>query len=228
MKKDFRPLLAITARAGSTRLPGKVLRPIYKSTSMLEFLIYRLKRSYITSRLVLTTGTREENDIIEEVGLKCDVPVIRGPEEDVLERVNLCLKSEKDVDIIGRVTADNPLTDPKLIELQLEKMNSLEYDYSYCLECPTGMAADLWTTECFKRMYNLATTSNHKEHINSWIWENHEKNKILWFNPPEEFKGRDMSVTIDTESDYQHVKKIIEKSKDPIALSTPEINRLYT
>jgi len=166
---DKRPLLVITARLGSTRLPGKVLRPIYKSCSILEFLIRRLKSNHDTSRLVLSTGNTPENDKIEKVGLDCGIKVVRGPEENVLERVRMCLDDEEGVEIIGRVTADNPLTDPHLILLQLKEMKKEGADYSYCLNCPTGVAVDLWTRECFGKMCKNASTPKHKEHINAWV-----------------------------------------------------------
>lgn len=227
MTSDARPLLVITARVGSSRLPKKVLKPIYKSYSILEFLIRRLKGNYKTSRLVLSTGDTSENDAIEKIGHDCDIKVVRGPENNVLERVRLCLEGEKDVNIIGRITADNPLTDPDLILLQLKEMLKQKADYSYCLSCPTGVAADLWTSKCFNKMYNSVETPEQREHINAWIWENPEVNNILWFEPPPLYSCSNVSVTIDTKDDFDHVRKIIENSPNPVRLETPQIINFY-
>ena len=223
MIADNRPLLVITARAGSSRLPGKVLKPIYKSFSILEFLIQRLSRCQETSRLVITTGYGRENDKIEEIGRRSGIGVLRGPEEDVLKRVDICLNSEQNVDIIGRVTADNPLTDPSLIKMQLREMRKSQSDYSYCLESPVGTAVDLWTKECFKKMYSSAKTKSEREHINSWVWNNPEKNKILWFKPSDDMCNKQKSVTIDTAEDYTKVKRLIENNKDPLGITLSQI-----
>jgi len=223
VQEDRRPLLVITARVNSARFPQKVLKPIYESYSILEFLLLRLKKNYYTSRLLLATADSSENDIVEKIGKKCNIKTIRGPEDDVLERVNMCLKNERNVSIIGRVTADNPLTDPNLILLQLQEMKNIKADYSYCHSSPIGTSVDLWTVECFERMYQNTNTQAEREHINSWVWKNPDQNKILWFVPPQAFCNSEISVTIDTVKEYRRVKEIIQESKNPIALTIPEI-----
>ena len=223
MIADSRPLLVITARVGSSRLPGKVLKPIYKSLSILEFLIQRLNRCQETSRLVITTGYAKENDKIQEIGERNGIEVLRGPEEDVLSRVDICLNHEKNVDIIGRVTADNPLTDPSLIKMQLSEMKKSQSDYSYCLESPVGTAVDLWTKECFKRTCSSVRTQHEREHINSWVWNNPQKNQILWFKPSEDMCNKKKSVTIDTAEDYTKVRRLIECNKDPLGITLSQI-----
>jgi spore coat polysaccharide biosynthesis protein SpsF len=220
---DNRPLLVVTARAASTRLPYKVLKPIFGNYSLLEFLLRRLKKSYITSRLILSTGEGCENDVIEEIGNKCGVSVDRGPEEDVLERINMCVEKTKNVCIVGRVTADNPLTDPDLIGLQLEEMKKTKSDYSYCRKSPIGTAIDLWTYDCFKKSWSSATGPAAREHVNSWVWNHPYENKILWFEPPPNLCDAQLKVTIDTLKQFHEVQNIIMKSERPLEMTIPEM-----
>lgn len=201
MSNDNRPLIVITARAGSKRLPGKVLRPFWKNWSLLEFLIRRLQSSEITSHLVLATVDNPENDPVAHVGLACGIKVVRGPEEDVLGRMGLCLEGEEPA-FVARVTADNPFTDPALFELQLEAMKVCNADYSYCRLSPKGTAADIWTISCFRSTLENAATPYQHEHANAWVWDHPNDYNILWFEPPEEFVDNNLNLSIDTEEDF--------------------------
>ena len=144
---DF-PLLVITARVGSTRLPGKVLKPFWREYCLLEFQIRRLQILNGTSRIVLATGMGIENKPVVDIGRKCGIPVIRGPENNVVERMNLCVNGE-DAEYVGRITADNPFTDPWLLMDQLNEMQKQEADYSYSKLATIGTSADLWARKCF-------------------------------------------------------------------------------
>jgi len=175
---DIRPLLIITARIGSKRLPGKVLKPFWKDYSILEFLIKRLQTRHETSRITLATVDSHENDPIVDIGNKCGIKVVRGSEENVLERVFLAVKGE-DVEYVGRITADNPFTDPELILLQWEEMRRIKADYSYCKESPKGSAADIWTVESFESSVEKASTYYELEHINAWVWGHLKDYKVL-------------------------------------------------
>jgi spore coat polysaccharide biosynthesis protein SpsF len=219
---DKRPLLIITARLGSTRLPGKVLMPFWKKCSLLEFLIRRLQTRPETSRLVLATADTLENDIVAEIGKKCGIKVFEGSENNVLERMYKCIESEK-IDFIGRVTADNPFTDPKLILLQLKEMKRVGADYSYCKESPKGTAVDIWTINCFEETYNNAIAPYELEHVNAWVWNHPELFKILWFKPPDEYINNNINLSVDTEDDFNAVKKMAMRFEAPFTATIAEL-----
>jgi len=54
-------LAIVQARMGSTRLPGKVMRPI-NGVPLIELLLRRLSRAKSLDRIVLATSDRGEND----------------------------------------------------------------------------------------------------------------------------------------------------------------------
>ena len=212
---DIRPLLIITARIGSKRLPGKVLKPFWKDYSILEFLIKRLQTRHETSRITLATVDSRENEPVAEIGNKCGIKVVRGPEENVLERVSLAVKGE-DAAYIGRVTADNPFTDPELFMLQWEEMKSIKADYSYCKESPKGTSIDLWTIKCFQETVEKASTPYEQEHINAWVWEHLKLYNILWFKPPNNFINQKLKLSIDSEADFVDVEKYTTYFENPL------------
>ena len=98
-----RVVAGIQARFDSTRLPGKVALPFRGSDSMLEFLIRRLPIP-----VVVLTSSKQSNDAIQSIAIKCGVPFYRGSEDDVLSRYKHLAGM---TDYIVRLTADNPLID---------------------------------------------------------------------------------------------------------------------
>ena len=216
----------ITARYGSTRLRGKVLKPFWKNLSVLEFLIKRLQTQAVTSRLALATVANEENDAIAAVGLKYGIKVARGPEEDVLGRMALAIEGE-DAPFIGRVTGDNPLTDPLLAIAQWEEMKKIGADYSYCRECPVGTAMDLWTRKSFEESVREATTAYQREHVNAWVWDHPERYKILWHVPRGEWRKKEITVTLDTQEHLEGLQRKIEGVLNPLRMTLNEIVANY-
>lgn len=220
--KDKRTLIIITARIGSSRLPNKILKPFWKDRSILEFLIGRLKRNRATSRIKLAIPDTPENDIVAEAGIRNSVAVCRGPEDDVLERMHLCMKNE-DADHISRVTADNPFTDPDLFNLQFDEMIRVGADYSYCKDCPKGLASDIWTRRCFEESILNASTVYEHEHANAWIWNNEGQYNVLWFRSSELYKGSRLNFSIDTLVEYEKVKEIAASFEDPAATTLADL-----
>ena len=75
----------IQARMGSTRLPGKVLKPV-AGKPLLWHIVHRLKASQFIEQIAIATSTNPRDDAIVEFGRREDVVVVRGPEDDVLAR----------------------------------------------------------------------------------------------------------------------------------------------
>jgi len=223
MVEDSRPLIIITARIGSSRLPGKVLRPFWKDYSLLEFLIRRLQARPETSRRTLATIDNSENDAVAALGTSLGVKVVRGPEDNVVARMKMCLQDE-DVHYVARVTADNPFTDPELFVLQLNEMIRIGADYSYCHETPKGTAADIWTMDCFKETVAKASTKYELEHANAWVWDHPDCYKMLWFVPPKPYAGPELNLSIDTENDFIRVCTYADRFANPLVADISSIN----
>ena len=76
----------IQARMGSSRLPGKVLKPIM-GRPMLALQIERIQRSMLIDEVVVATSVRADDDAIERLTEDLGVACFRGSEDDVLGRV---------------------------------------------------------------------------------------------------------------------------------------------
>ena len=112
---EYRRIVAvIQARMGSTRLPGKVLRPI-AGEPLLWHIIHRLKKSRLIEEIVVATSTNPLDDAIAEFGRTNDVRVIRGSEDNVLARFARAAELT-DADIVVRVNSDAPFIDADFVD----------------------------------------------------------------------------------------------------------------
>src|SRR6266581_6747234 len=119
----------IQARMRSTRLPGKVLRPVL-GRPLLEFQLERMRRATSVEGLCVATTVNPADDPLADFCRKYKVSLFRGSELDVLDRFREAA-SFMNADVIVRVTADCPLIDPAIIDrvVQFYAENATSYDY---------------------------------------------------------------------------------------------------
>jgi len=85
-------LAILQARMSSTRLPGKVLKPIL-GRPMLAWQIERILRSKTIGRLVVATSQEPSDDPIESFCVANEVACYRGALHDVLARFHGAAKA---------------------------------------------------------------------------------------------------------------------------------------
>ena len=125
----LRIVAVIQARMGSTRLPGKVLKSI-AGKPLLWHIVHRLKRSALIEQIAVATSDNPRDDAIVEWAKENNVPVIRGPEDNVLARFARAAEL-LDADVIVRVSSDAPFIDAGFIDHLIEAL--LEQDGDYVL-----------------------------------------------------------------------------------------------
>ena len=122
-----RSVIILQARMASERLRGKVLAPI-GARSMLAHCIARLRIGAAAPVMVATT-TNAEDDCLAAIGARYDVPVFRGPSEDVLSRFVMAARSVG-AQYVVRATADNPAIDIGGAGRLLAHLQSVRADYA--------------------------------------------------------------------------------------------------
>jgi spore coat polysaccharide biosynthesis protein SpsF len=123
----LRIVAVIQARMGSTRLPGKVLKPI-AGQPLLWHIVHRLRRSQFIEQIAIATSTNPRDDAIVAFGREHGVPVVRGPEDDVLARFARAAEL-LDADVIVRVSSDAPFVDAGFIDHLLASLLEQNGDY---------------------------------------------------------------------------------------------------
>jgi spore coat polysaccharide biosynthesis protein SpsF len=112
---------------GSTRLPGKVLKPI-AGQPLLWHVVHRLKASKRIDEIAIATTTNPRDEAIVEFGMTHGVTVVRGPEDDVLARFATAAE-QLNADIIVRVSSDAPFLDAGFIDHLVSNLIAQDGDY---------------------------------------------------------------------------------------------------
>lgn len=198
----------VQARMGASRLPGKPLLKVLGRT-LLSYLLQRLKRSKLSSKVVVLTTQHPRDDLIIQEAISNGADAFRGSEENVLERYFKA--SEKyNPEIIVRITADCPLMDPAIIDEVVALLVETRCDYaSNTLErtYPRGMDVEAFTAQALKRAYENAADPFEKEHVTPYFYRRPEQFKIA--QQKQNVDHSDWRWTVDTYDDYILISKLI-------------------
>jgi glutamate-1-semialdehyde 2,1-aminomutase len=160
----------VQARMGSTRLPGKVLKPIV-GKPMIELLLTRLSQSSELDEIVVATSKNAKNDelqsVVESLGYRCT----RGSEKDVLSRF---YESAIFVgaDVVVRITGDCPLVDSKLVDECIKSYKNSNVDYFSNVDpatYPDGLDIEVISFESIERANNETDSEFDREHVTPYI-----------------------------------------------------------
>lgn len=200
----------VQARMGSTRLPGKVMKPL-AGRPMLELIVERLAEIASLDRQVVATSVEKVDDVIAElVESLPETELYRGSEEDVLRRFHRAA-SVADAGIVLRVTADNPLVDPPMGERLLQMVAEEDCDYAANNLTPTfpvGLDLEAFTFEALEEAHRQASSPCHREHVTPYLREH-----------PEQFEHCSLTLdwdlshlrfTVDTREDYERMRAILD------------------
>jgi len=125
--KSPRIVALIQARMGSTRLPGKVLKPV-AGRPLLWHIIHRLKASRLIDEIAIATTINPLDDAIVEFGAAHGIAVVCGPEDDVLARFARAAET-LNADVIVRVSSDAPFVDAGFVDHLIASMIEQGGDY---------------------------------------------------------------------------------------------------
>src|SRR5258708_36179112 len=126
-REHIRVVAVIQARMGSTRLPGKVLKPI-AGKPLLWHIVHRLKACRLLEDVAVTTSINPADEAIVEWCNSQGVTVVRGAEDDVLARP--ARAAEKlDADVIVRVPSDAPFIDAGFVDQLVAALSEQKADY---------------------------------------------------------------------------------------------------
>jgi len=162
----------VQARMGSTRLPGKSLIDI-SGKPLLKHILDRMQKSSIMNGLVVATTTNTEDNAICQLCDKLNLAWFRGSADDVLDRYYQCAKAHN-ADIIVRITADNPFTDPEVADRIIEEiLQDDELDYVSNTIRPTypeGIDIEVFRFRALEKAWHEATSALDREHVTPYIW----------------------------------------------------------
>lgn len=200
-------LAILQARCSSSRLPGKVLKPIL-GEPMIARHIERLRRSQRISRLLVATSVETSDDALATLCAQLQVDCFRGSLNDVLDRFYLAAQAVPSEHLL-RLTGDCPLADHEIIDACIDFHLAGDYDYtSNALQAsfPDGLDVEVLRFSCLVEAWQEATLPSEREHVTSFIYRRPERYRIGHYR-----QARDLSWlrwTVDRPEDFQLVEAI--------------------
>jgi len=217
----------IQARMGSTRLPGKVLMELNEDDTILSSLLKQLKYSKFLSEIIIATTTNPEDDVIEKFAKSNNIKLFRGSSNNVLDRYYQCAKTFS-LHHIVRITADNPLLDPTILDNMIKFYQKENFDYVNNVTkrtFPYGTEVEIFSFSVLEHVWKNAKTLFEKEHVTPYIHNNPDKfsSRCIENN----FDYSSLHWTVDFIEDFKLIQALTVKIKNrPILIK--DILELFT
>ena len=204
-------LAILQARMSSTRLPGKVLRPLCGGPLILRQL-ERTLRSRRIDRLVVATSDDKTDDVLADVLEGRGVEVFRGPLEDVLARYAGALEAKGPAEHVVRLTADCPFVDWQVIDAVIEAHLDAGVDYTANTwgrrTFPKGLDVDIVKSPVLAEAAAEAVDPYEREHVLPFIYGRPDRYSLRGFT--QERDEGELRWTVDLPEDLEFASAVYD------------------
>ena len=209
----------VQARMASTRLPGKVMRPL-AGVPLVGHIFDRLLATPGVSGLVLSTTQDARDDPLAAYAIGRGIPVDRGPDtDDIAARLHNAAQLV-DARAILKVNGDCPLVDPAVLaRLTQAWMTDRHLDYvsnKIVWTWPEGLSAEIISRRALAWCDDNLRDAADREFVANWVRDRPERFPRLSVEGE-----RDLSEygwAVDTPEDFDFVARIFDDlyQGDPI------------
>jgi spore coat polysaccharide biosynthesis protein SpsF len=201
----------IQARTTSSRLPNKALLDIF-GKSLLERVIDQAKSIRLTDEVWVATSQHENDDLIEILCDRVNVNCYRGSLDDVRSRF-FHLAEERNGDLIVRITADNPLTEPEYADQLISFLKeNRHYDYARIAKDKVidGSNSEVFTKTALEKSINKYSDPKNMEHVTPAMIEDMN---LIELTPDNKdlITKKAYFAGVDTFEDLLHLTKIYKR-----------------
>jgi spore coat polysaccharide biosynthesis protein SpsF len=219
----MKTILIIQARMGSSRLPGKILKPL-GNTVVLDYVVSRCEAIDGVDEVIVATSTLPVDDKVETWCKSHGVSCFRGSEEDVLARYYECAKPYAP-DYVIRVTSDCPFVDYDLASRIIEKMRQNPADILLVQgELPRGLVVEMVSFQALSYIHEHGHEPRHREHVTYYAYEYIDEFRTITLEAPKVLLHSELRITLDTEEDYALLQKVADRfQKEGKLVPTQEV-----
>lgn len=200
----------IQARMSSTRLPGKVLKPLAGIPSII-YMVERVRQAKSIDDVVVVTSEHASDDQLAAELAGYGVKSFRGDLDDVLTRFK-CAAESHIADRYVRLTGDCPLVVPKIIDEVVSGLDGADIEYSSNIDPPSfadGLDVEAFTRQLLFWAYERADSAPQREHVTIWMRKNLPVHKR--FNHSAIVDSSHLRITVDYAEDFELVQNIVDK-----------------
>jgi spore coat polysaccharide biosynthesis protein SpsF len=204
--------IAVLCRYSSTRLPGKVLKPI-AGKPLLQHIIDRLKQLQPERLVVVATSEESSDDPIAEYCREHQIEYFRGSLANVADRFfQVALKY--DWDYIVRINGDNLFVDLEALQHLLEEAGTGRYDFLSTVEgrtFPFGMSIEIVRTDFYQKVLQELQEEKYREHVTLYLYDYPKVGERYYFYNTK-FPGLSgKQMAIDTPEDFARAVQIMSR-----------------
>jgi spore coat polysaccharide biosynthesis protein SpsF len=205
----MKTIASIEARMGSSRLPGKVMMDI-AGRPAIERLVQRLEACQKLDGIVLATTSNQEDEPLVSWAQEYGLPVFRGSEQDVLERV-VGAQRLMAADTVVEVTGDCPLLDPEIIDwgIAMYAQNACDLvSNTWKPAFPMGVDVQVFALSQLEEVAATVSDPAVREHVSLYFYEHPERYRILHLAAPPELNFPDYRFQLDYREDLAFVRRL--------------------
>ena len=195
----------------STRLPGKVLADVAGAPMILRQ-IERLNRCRRIDRIAVATSTDPTDDGLAAMLVLHDIPVHRGPLDDVLARYIGALDALGPAEHLVRLTADCPLADPGVIDatiaLHLERATDYASNTPAHRTYPKGLDVEIMRADGLRAAAREANDPYEREHVTPYLYRHPELFTQAFLS--QDADEGEVRWTVDRPDDLEFVRAVYE------------------
>lgn len=202
-------LAVLQARVTSSRLPGKVLKPIL-GRPMLARQIERALQATKVDRLVVATSSDPSDDGLEALCREISVPCFRGSLHDVLDRFYRAAGPWQPEHCV-RITGDCPVLDPEVMDAVIDFYLQGGYDYASNAVEPTfpdGLDVEIFRFAVLEAAWKEARLPSQREHVTPFIHQQPDRYRIGHYRHTEDLSH--LRWTVDEQEDFELITRIFE------------------
>ncbi len=208
----------ILCRYNSTRLPGKILKPI-QGKPILQYLHEKINLVVARDQIIICTSTESSDDPIIDFCRREKYNFFRGSLNNVAKRFLDCGQHYQ-FDFIVRINGDNLFLDPFLLKGMISETMKNEFDFVtnvWKRTYPKGMSIEIVRTKYYANMFNqYFTNKNHFEHVTIYFYEYFDELKsVKCFYNRSIPEAAGIQLAIDTQYDFDLAENIITKFEKP-------------
>lgn len=144
-------IATIIARLKSKRLPLKIFKEFHNDLLIFD-LISRVSESKRVNKVILASSYLEEDDELIREAEKRNLLAYLGDPLSVIDRM-IDLAEQERAGAVFRITGDNPLTDPFLLDQMVEMYLENNLEYVRANNLPFGISAELFSIEYLYKLY---------------------------------------------------------------------------
>lgn len=206
--------IVIQARLGSTRLPGKILKPFHDSKTLIDIILDRLHQLERMKVVVATTVNPADDPLVRHLEQR-DELVYRGSENDVLSRFIGAAETYR-LDGLIRICSDNPFIDLEGLKTLEDKALKSEADYigfringMPSIKTHFGFWGEYATLDALRHVYSTTDDPQAHEHVTIHLYTHPDTYRCEWVDCPAFIQGRDdIRLTVDTQEDFDNAQKV--------------------